>query len=124
MLALRAFRRLPSGPHYSVSLHRPSDSLPLSRLSPLRHTRRAYSSPVNNSSFTSQKALIMDASIKQHYLADSPPTVVRLEAKSHFESLKDVKLRKYAHYMSRFALQFPPFWPMHSLPGLPSADSL
>lgn len=102
MLALRALRRLPSGP-CSVSLHRPSDCLPLRRLSPLRHIRRASSPPNHNSSINPRNDPIMDASIKQHYLADSPPTVVRLEVKSHFESLKDAKLRKYAHYMSRFA---------------------
>lgn len=45
----------------------------------------------------------MDANIKQHYLADSPPTVVRLEVKPHFDKLEDPKLRKYAHYISRFA---------------------
>ena len=44
----------------------------------------------------------MDESIKQHYLADSPPTVVRLEVKSHFDTLKDQNLRKYAHFMSRY----------------------
>jgi dipeptidyl-peptidase-3 len=43
----------------------------------------------------------MDDNIKQHYLADSPPTVVRLEIKPHFETLQDPSLRKYAHYMSR-----------------------
>lgn len=43
----------------------------------------------------------MDAQTKQHYLADSPPTVVRLEVKSHFDNLTDPKLRKYAHYLSR-----------------------
>ncbi|PYH41814.1 dipeptidyl peptidase 3 [Aspergillus saccharolyticus JOP 1030-1] len=47
----------------------------------------------------------MDNKVKQHYLADSPPTVVRLEVKSHFENLKDAKLRKYAHYMSRAAFE-------------------
>ncbi|KAJ6012884.1 hypothetical protein N7499_012515 [Penicillium canescens] len=47
----------------------------------------------------------MDDSIKQHYLADSPPTVVRLEVRSHFETLKDQKLRKYAHFMSRAAFE-------------------
>jgi dipeptidyl-peptidase-3 len=45
---------------------------------------------------------MMDDKTKQHYLADSPPTVVRLEIKSHFDTLKDGKLRKYAHYLSRF----------------------
>ncbi|KAJ5931357.1 hypothetical protein N7516_005846 [Penicillium verrucosum] len=47
----------------------------------------------------------MDESIKQHYLADSPPTVVRLEVKSHFDTLKDQNLRKYAHFMSRAAFE-------------------
>ncbi|KAF7713068.1 Dipeptidyl-peptidase 3 [Penicillium ucsense] len=47
----------------------------------------------------------MDASVKQHYLADSPPSVVRLEIKSHFDTLKDESLRRYAHYMSRAAFE-------------------
>ncbi|KAG0156735.1 hypothetical protein PDIDSM_3916 [Penicillium digitatum] len=47
----------------------------------------------------------MNESIKQHYLADSPPTVVRLEVKSHFDNLKDQNLRKYAHFMSRAAFE-------------------
>ncbi|OJJ41249.1 hypothetical protein ASPWEDRAFT_47868 [Aspergillus wentii DTO 134E9] len=47
----------------------------------------------------------MDAKVKQHYLADSPPSVVRLEIKSHFDNLKDAKLRKYAHYISRAAFE-------------------
>ena len=44
----------------------------------------------------------MDQSVKQHYLADSPPSVVRLEIKTHFDTLKDQNLRKYAHFMSRY----------------------
>ncbi|KAL4767607.1 peptidase family M49-domain-containing protein [Aspergillus nidulans var. acristatus] len=47
----------------------------------------------------------MDANVKQHYLADSPPTVVRLEVKHHFDNLKDKNLRKYAHYISRAAFE-------------------
>lgn len=47
----------------------------------------------------------MDASVKQHYLADSPPSVVRLEVKHHFDNLKDKNLRKYAHYISRLVHQ-------------------
>ncbi|KUL84311.1 hypothetical protein ZTR_07553 [Talaromyces verruculosus] len=35
----------------------------------------------------------MDAQTKQHYLADSPPSVVRLEIKQHFEALKDESLK-------------------------------
>lgn len=49
-------------------------------------------------------SLDMDAQTKQHYLADSPPTVVKLEIKSHFDNLKDEKLRKYAHFLSRLVL--------------------
>jgi dipeptidyl-peptidase-3 len=44
---------------------------------------------------------IMDAKTKQQYLADSPPTVVRLEIKTHFDALRDEKLKRYAHFMSR-----------------------
>ena len=51
--------------------------------------------------FSTTTTLAMDDNVKKHYLADSPPTVVRLEIKPHFESLQDEKLRKYAHYMSR-----------------------
>ena len=34
------------------------------------------------------------------YLADAPPTVVRLEARPHFEALTD-RQRRYAHFISR-----------------------
>ncbi|KAJ6164294.1 dipeptidyl peptidase 3 [Penicillium chermesinum] len=47
----------------------------------------------------------MDETVKQHYLADSPPSVVKLEIKHHFDALKDENLRKYAHYMSRAAFE-------------------
>ncbi|KAJ5655589.1 Dipeptidyl-peptidase 3 [Penicillium longicatenatum] len=47
----------------------------------------------------------MDDKVKQHYLADSPPSVVRLEIKSHFDALQDESLRKYAHFMSRAAFE-------------------
>ncbi|EAS33177.3 dipeptidyl peptidase III [Coccidioides immitis RS] len=45
----------------------------------------------------------MDAKAKEQYLADSPPTVVRLEIKQHFDALKDEKLKRYAHFVSRAA---------------------
>ncbi|PGH27107.1 hypothetical protein AJ80_01294 [Polytolypa hystricis UAMH7299] len=45
----------------------------------------------------------MDATTKQQYLADSPPTVVRLEIKPHFEALKEEKSKRYAHFISRAA---------------------
>lgn len=46
----------------------------------------------------------MDPNVKQHYLADSPPSVVKLEIKAHWDTLKDESLRRYAHYMSRYVL--------------------
>lgn len=95
-------------------LHRPSVSiLPLNR----HHSPHSYHRPLpalfpvlpsrsNISTQTSLRTLVtmMDENIKQHYLADSPPTVVRLEVKQHFDKLQDPKLRKYAHYISRFVL--------------------
>ncbi|KAL1952756.1 hypothetical protein VTO42DRAFT_4279 [Malbranchea cinnamomea] len=45
----------------------------------------------------------MDATTKQQYLADSPPTVVRLEIRPHFEALETERHRRYAHHISRAA---------------------
>ncbi|KAL1983579.1 hypothetical protein VTN96DRAFT_10239 [Rasamsonia emersonii] len=59
----------------------------------------------NTSAASTGGGAIMDANAKQHYLADSPPTVVRLEIKPHFEALKDEKLKRYAHFMSRAAFE-------------------
>ncbi|KAF4283642.1 hypothetical protein KXV70_007486 [Aspergillus fumigatus] len=116
---LAALRRLPSN-HRLLSIHRPSTTtitslLPLSCLprSSLLTQRFNFSSstpsfasfiPLSTSSEAASNT-IMDDKIKQHYLADSPPTVVRLEIKSHFDALKDGKLRKYAHYLSRAAFE-------------------
>ncbi|OJJ44816.1 hypothetical protein ASPZODRAFT_121282 [Penicilliopsis zonata CBS 506.65] len=63
--------------------------------------------PFSNSNVSSVlfQTARMDEKIKQHYLADSPPSVVKLEIKSHFDNLKDGKSRKYAHYMSRAAFE-------------------
>lgn len=70
------------------------------------HRFRAHRLPTSTSKPFSlsypRLAPTMDDNVKQHYLADSPPTVVRLEIKSHFDSLQDDGLRKYAHYMSRY----------------------
>lgn len=43
----------------------------------------------------------MDAKELKNFLADSPPSVVRLEIKPHFEALND-KEQRYAHYISRY----------------------
>jgi hypothetical protein len=43
----------------------------------------------------------MKSTSKQLYLADNPPSVVKLEIKSHFEAL-NAKQKLYAHHISRF----------------------
>jgi len=42
----------------------------------------------------------MDPKAKQSYLADNPPTVVRLEIRPHFEALSEQQ-KRYAHHISR-----------------------
>ncbi|KAM0814514.1 putative Peptidase family M49 [Seiridium cardinale] len=44
----------------------------------------------------------MDAADLKHYLADSPPTIVRLEIEKHFDALSNQQQR-YAHFISRAA---------------------
>lgn len=42
----------------------------------------------------------MNAEQLTHYLADAPPSVVRLEIEKHFEPLTD-KQKRYAHFISK-----------------------
>lgn len=42
----------------------------------------------------------MDPSLRSHYLADNPPTVVQLEIAPHFAALSP-KQKRYAHHLSR-----------------------
>ncbi|KAK5317543.1 hypothetical protein LTR93_008755 [Exophiala xenobiotica] len=42
----------------------------------------------------------MDPSLRSHYLADNPPTVVQLEIAPHFAALSP-KEKRYAHHLSR-----------------------
>jgi dipeptidyl-peptidase-3 len=44
----------------------------------------------------------MNAQELSSYLADAPPSVVRLEIKKHFDSLSE-KQQRYAHFISRYA---------------------
>ncbi|KAH7163220.1 peptidase family M49-domain-containing protein [Dactylonectria estremocensis] len=45
---------------------------------------------------------IMNSNELVHYLADQPPSVVRLEIEKHFEALTD-KQKRYAHFISKAA---------------------
>lgn len=47
-----------------------------------------------------RRYLTMDAKELSNYLADSPPSVVRLEIAKHFDALTD-KQKRYAHYISK-----------------------
>jgi dipeptidyl-peptidase-3 len=42
----------------------------------------------------------MDSVAIEQYKADSPPTVVRLEIKPHFDALTEQQ-KRYAHHISR-----------------------
>jgi dipeptidyl-peptidase-3 len=44
----------------------------------------------------------MDPTLRSHYLADNPPTVVQLEIAPHFAALSS-KQKRYAHHLSRAA---------------------
>ncbi|KAH8157834.1 hypothetical protein CIB48_g10411 [Xylaria polymorpha] len=46
----------------------------------------------------------MDAQDLKHYLADAPPSVVRLEIEKHFDPLTD-KQKRYAHFISRASFE-------------------
>lgn len=51
-------------------------------------------------------AAAMDPEVLKHYLADSPPTVVPLAIKPHFEALNDQQ-KLYSHYLSMSARPAP-----------------
>jgi dipeptidyl-peptidase III len=43
----------------------------------------------------------MNAQEVAHYLADAPPSVVRLEIAQHFDALTD-KQKRYSHFISKY----------------------
>jgi dipeptidyl-peptidase-3 len=43
----------------------------------------------------------MNAQELSSYLADAPPSVVRLEIEKHFAALED-RQKRYAHFISRY----------------------
>jgi len=67
----------------------------LSRLSNNTTTHLLASRPLNQRYFAT-----MDTQELKHYLADAPPSVVRLEIEKHFEALSD-KQKRYAHFISK-----------------------
>lgn len=52
------------------------------------------------SSFTTTAATMMKPEELKHYLADQPPSVVRLEIEKHFALLTE-KQKRYAHFISK-----------------------
>ena len=79
--------------------------LPSLRAAALRHSRRPipnFTKSFNRQSLNrfSTSAIVMNSNELVHYLADKPPSVVRLEIEKHFEALND-KQKRYAHYISK-----------------------
>ncbi|OQU98456.1 hypothetical protein CLAIMM_04242 [Cladophialophora immunda] len=70
-----------------------------SSLSPQRLFRRISQLTSQLYSVSSASAN-MDPSVRSHYLADNPPTVVRLEIAPHFAALPP-QHKRYAHHLSR-----------------------
>ncbi|KAH6608699.1 hypothetical protein Trco_002045 [Trichoderma cornu-damae] len=83
-------RRLPSiRAHAAASRHRPSI------------LKRNLSPRLAGSFFASTAANMKPEELK-HYLADQPPTVVRLEIEKHFALLTEQQ-KRYAHFISKAA---------------------
>lgn len=78
-----AAKYLTSSPHsvYSAAL-KPTSRLPLAL------------------SLSSRRHIIMDSKELKAFLADCPPSVVRLEIAKHFEALTD-RQKRYAHYIAK-----------------------
>lgn len=72
------------------------DGAPQPCLEPRHHQRAVHTTTSASTSAT------MDPEVLKHYLADSPPTVVPLAIKPHFEALNDQQ-KLYAHYLSMSA---------------------
>ncbi|KAI1616935.1 dipeptidyl-peptidase III [Exophiala viscosa] len=67
--------------------------------SPSKFIRR-LSQLANQAVRTQESGYTMDPALRSHYLADHPPTVVRLEIAPHFAALSP-KQKRYAHHLSR-----------------------
>lgn len=70
-------------------------------LKPLKLTQLTAHTPFRSSRNVSlQTFSTMNSQELAQYLADAPPTVVRLEIEKHFEALTD-KQKRYAHFISK-----------------------
>lgn len=81
-------RTLVSNNHFFVSRASPSPKPLTITTAPFRLTLPA------------RRHITMDAKELKSYLADAPPSVVRLEIAKHFDALTD-KQKRYAHYISK-----------------------
>src|SRR5437763_1512441 len=91
-----------------------------SLLSSLRRLNQVRFHIRSHSCRTLAYSTTMDQKTKQLYLADAPPSVVKLEIRPHFEALTD-KQKRYAHHISRLAKILPSLCE-HT--GLQRADNL
>ena len=81
-------------------------SLSLANFSPSISTRRAlprFFKPIA-SQHQRFSSTTMNSQELVHYLADKPPSVVRLEIEKHFEALTD-KQKRYAHFISKYVFE-------------------
>lgn len=115
MVPLRSLSRAAGHVHRLISRPRLSSPSPVAHRVQLlqQHLRQSSSTstssnsnPLDSLTPLGSRTVSMDAKTKQQYLADSPPTVVRLEIKPHWDRLKSDRSRKYAHYLSRSASLF------------------
>ena len=79
--------------------------LPSLRIAAFRQPSIRRPLPYFSKIFQQQKqsfssTMTMDNQELVHYLADQPPSVVRLEIEKHFEALTD-KQKRYAHFISK-----------------------
>lgn len=75
-------------------------SSPVAPNTPTPFTPRASRVPYFALTQPIRRHLTMDAKELSSYLADSPPTVVRLEIAKHFDALTD-RQKRYAHHISK-----------------------
>ncbi|KAI0508389.1 peptidase family M49 [Xylaria bambusicola] len=86
-----------------LGISKPRHFVALSSIRLVFH-KPAYSKVSGFPRFHHTTTATMDAHDLKHYLADAPPSVVRLEVEKHFEPLGD-KQKRYAHFISRASFQ-------------------